>query len=124
MSISAAVAELNKEIVVLDKIITEAERTKARLVTHRDALLKEDRGGGGVAVKRGKPGRKSGRPANKAKPVKKTASVKKAAGAKRAIYEKKTVAPRKRTMSPEARKRIADAQKKRWAKQKQTAKSE
>jgi hypothetical protein len=60
---------------------------------------------GGTAPKKGKPGRTPGRPSKKAAAVEKTASVKKSASAK------KTVAPKKRTLSPEARKRIADAQK-------------
>ena len=63
MSISAAVAELNKEIAALDKTITETEKTKARLVGHRDALLKEDRTSGGNVAVKSKPGRKPGRPA-------------------------------------------------------------
>lgn len=125
MSISAAVAELNKEIATLGKTITEAQKTQTRLVSHRDALLKESQtNSGGIVAKKGKPGRKPGRPAKKATAVKKTASVTKAAEAKKIVPAKKAVTAKKRTMSPEARKRIADAQRKRWAAQKQSAKPE
>lgn len=118
MSISAAVAELNKEIAALDKTITETEKTKARLVGHRDALLKEDRTSGGNVAVKSKPGRKPGRPAKKA------TVVKKAPGVKKAVASKKTGVAKKRIMSPEAKKRIAEAQKKRWAAQKASAKTE
>jgi hypothetical protein len=57
------------------------------------------------------PGRKPGT-------AKKSAVVKKAAVAKKTVVAKKAAAPKKRVMSPEAIKRIADAQKKRWAAQK------
>jgi len=118
MSISAAVAELNKEISALDKTIVEAEKTKARLVGHRDALLKEDQSSGSSVVTKGKPGRKPGRPAKTA------TTVKKAVGPQKAIAAKKTVVAKKRTVSPEGKKRMAEAQKKRWAAKKATVKAE
>lgn len=115
MSLSAAVAELNKEIATLDKTISEAQRTKTRLEGHRDALLKE--AGNGTVVKKGKPGPKPGSAA------KKSATAKETAGAKKAIAVKKTAVPKKRTMSAEAKKRIGDATRKRWAERKASAKS-
>ena len=124
MSISAAVAELNKEISVLDKTIVEAEKTKARLVGHRDALLKEDQSSGSSVVTKGKPGRKPGRPAKTATTVKKATPLKKAVGPQKAIAAKKTVVAKKRTVSPEGKKRMAEAQKKRWAAKKATVKAE
>jgi hypothetical protein len=112
MSIPAAVAELNKEIAMLDKTITGAEKRKARLVGVRDSLLKEEGEVDSVPARRGRPpGRKPG-------PVKKSSVVKQAELAKKTVVAKKVAAPKKRVMSPEARKRIADAQKKRWAAQK------
>jgi len=125
MSISAAVAELNKEIAALGKTITETQKTQTRLVAHRDALLKEGQAkSGGIIPIKGKPGRKPGSTAKKAVAVEKTASLKKATAVKKVAPARKAAASKKRTMSPEARKRIADAQKKRWAAQKASAKSE
>lgn len=124
MSLAAAVAELNKEIATLDKTISEAQRTKTRLEGHRDALLKEDGAGSSdTAVKRGKPGPKPGQAAKKAAAVKKAAGAKKAVTAKKTVPAKKTAVSKKRTMSPEAKKRIGDAVRKRWADKKAAAKS-
>ena len=118
MSISAAVAELNKEIASLDRAITETQKAKSRVIAHRDALLKEDQTSGSrISVTKGKPGRKPGRPAKKAVSVKKTAV------ANKSVSAKKAVVPKKRTVSPEGKKRIAEAQKKRWADQKANAKT-
>ena len=103
MSIPAAVEALNKEIEELDK-------KRNRLASLRDALIVEGKDGGSDAVSsvpaKGKRGRKPG--ATKA--IKKTAIAKKAA------------APKKRVLSTEARKKIADAQKARWAASKAVAK--
>jgi hypothetical protein len=115
MSIPAALAELNKEIVTLDKAITEAEKKKARLIGVRDALLKEDRESGGAPARKAKPGRRP-RATKKSKVASRAAVVKKTVGAN------KSAASKKRVMSVEARKRIAEAQKKRWAAQKASVK--
>jgi hypothetical protein len=114
MSIPAAVAELNKEIATLDKAITEAEKKKARLASVRDCLLKEESEIGTVPAERRKPGRKPGA-------VRKSAVVKKAAVTKKTAIAKKTAAPKKRVLSDEARKKIGEAQKKRWAAQRKSA---
>lgn len=116
MSIPAAVAELNKEIAALDKAITEAEKKKSRLVVVRESLLKEDGGVGGAPAKRGKPGRKPGA-------LKKAVAGKKATTSTKATSAKKTVTPKKRVMSPEAKKKIGDAARKRWAAKKAAAKT-
>lgn len=115
MSIPAAVAELNKEIAALDRAITEAERKKARLVGVRDSLLKEDSESDAPVVRR-KPGRKlvAGR---------KSTAARKAAFTKKTVAAKKVAAPKKRVMSAEAKKKIADAQRKRWAAHKAAAKT-
>lgn len=111
MSIPAAVAELNKEIAILDKTISESEKKKSRLVGVRDSLLKEDpRTDSAPATKR-KPGRKPGA-------GKKSTLAKKGAVAKKAVATSKAPARKKRVMSAEAKKRISEAQKKRWAAQK------
>ncbi len=120
MSIPAAVTELNKEIAALDKIITDTEKKKARVVTVRDSLLTET--GTGVPATKGKRGRKPGS-------AKKAATAKEASGKKSAVAAKpatlkKTAAKKKRTVSPEGKKRMAEAQKKRWAAQRAAAKAE
>ncbi len=112
MSIPAAVAELNKEIAQLDK-------KKERLVGLRDALLKEDTEAVNstsvpVPAKRGPAAKKS-------TTAKKSAAVKKAAPAKKSVVVKKAAPAKKRTLSPEGRKRIADAARARWAKNKPAA---
>lgn len=116
MSIPAAVAELNKEIATLDKTITEAEKRKARLVGVRDSLLREVSEGSRTPAKRGRPGRKPG-VGNKPVVVKKTAAVKKTTAGK------KTASGKKRVLSAEARKKIGEAQRKRWAAQKASTKT-
>jgi hypothetical protein len=108
MSIPAAVAELNNEIAALDKAITEAEKKKARLISVRESLLKEDLAAGRAPAKKGKPGRKPG-------PAKKAASVRKNAVSPKKTAAKTSAAPKKRVLSAEAKKRIGDAQRKRWA---------
>lgn len=116
MSIPAAVAELNKEIASLDKAINDAEKKKARLTGVRESLLKEDRGSASVPAKKGKPGRKPGS-------GKKATVLKKAPVPAKTTAAKKTAAPKKRVMSAEAKKRIGDAQRKRWAATKAAAKT-
>jgi hypothetical protein len=76
-------------------------------------------GAGGTGAKRGrKPGRKPGRPsaasASSAVEAGEEATSTKRAG--------KKAAKKKRVMSPEAREKIAAAQRKRWAKQKKAEK--
>lgn len=116
MSIPVAVAELNKEIATLERAITEAEKKKARLVGVRDSLLKEDSGSGGALVAKRKPGRQPG-------VARKSAAVKKAANTKKAVAVRKTAAPKKRVLSAEAKKKIADAQRRRWAAHKAAGKT-
>ncbi len=116
MSIPAAVAELNKEIATLDKTITEAEKKKARLIGVRDSLRKEEDKAGSAPVRKVKPGRRP-RATNKSKVANRAAVAKKTVGAN------KLAVPEKRVMSAAARKRIAEAQKKRWAAQKASAKA-
>lgn len=116
MSIHAAVAALNKEIEAIDK-------KRVRLVSLRDALVVEEGvealPASSVPVKKGKPGPKPGakKPGQKPeakkpgpKPGTKTATV-----VKRAAAPLKAASPKKRVMSPEAKKKIGDAVKARWA---------
>jgi hypothetical protein len=107
MSISAAVRALNEEIAELDK-------KRIRLVSLRDALIVE-----GENTESGAAGRRTaieGKGGNKPGPTKKSVAVKKQ------TTKNKTEFPKKRTLSPEARKRIADGQKARWAKARSDAK--
>jgi hypothetical protein len=113
MSIPAAVAALDKEVEELDK-------KRARIVSLRDALLAEGAEGSNgvkssVPAKKNKPGPNPGS-------ARKSATVKRTGVAKKAVVAKKAAAPAKRILSPEARKKIADAQKKRWAATKEAAK--
>jgi len=87
MSISGAVAELNKEIERLTKI--------------RDSLLQ------------GSPSPSVAQ--TESTLARKGAASKKASSAKKAASAKKVTPAKKRTLSPEARKRISDATKARWA---------
>jgi len=91
MSITGAVTELNKEI--------------ERLTAIRDSLLKGSQELTGVASRPA--------PAKKASSAKKAASVTKSAATKSAAG--KSAPAKKRILSPEARKRISDANKARWA---------
>lgn len=116
MSIPAAVAELNKEIAALDKTMSEAEKKKSRLVSVRDSLLKEESGVGGAPAKKGKPGRKPGA-------TKKAVAGKKVTTSTKTSAPTKTAAPKKRVMSPEAKKKIGDAARKRWAAKKAAGKA-
>lgn len=93
MSIDAAAKELTKEI---DRLLKEA----ARLTKLRDELV---------------PGSASEVPAIARKKATKKAAKK--VVAKKAASPK-AVAPKKRTLSVEAKKRISDANKKRWAEKK------
>jgi len=107
MSIHAAVAALNKEIEATDK-------KRARLVSLRDALVVEE---GAEALPsssapvKGKPGPK---PGAKKKPGPKPGA-RKATAVKGATTSLKAATPKKRVMSPEAKKKISDAAKARWA---------
>ncbi len=100
MSIPAARAELDKEIAQLDK-------KRERLVVLRDALLKEEP--------------KAADSADAPAPAKRTVPKKKSVAAKKAVVPKKQKTAKKRTLSPEGRKRIADAARARWAKKKPAA---
>jgi hypothetical protein len=93
MSISGAVAELNEEI--------------ERLIGIRDSLLAAQPGVAAATRLAPAPAKKSA--AKKTTAAKKSATVSEAAPAK------------KRTMSPEARKKISEANRKRWAAQKKNA---
>ncbi len=107
MSIHAAVAALNKEIEAVDK-------KRARLVSLRDALVVEE-GADALpasnAPVKGKPGPK---PGAKKKPGPKPGT-KKATVVKGATTPLKAATPKKRVMSPEAKKKIGDAARARWA---------
>jgi hypothetical protein len=87
MSITAAVAELNKEIERLTKI--------------RDSLLQ------GVST----PGAASTAPV----PAKKPGPKKKSAGLRAVVAAKKSVPAKKRVMSAAAKKKISETLKARWA---------
>jgi hypothetical protein len=131
MSIHAAIAALEKEIEAVAK-------KKARLESMRDALAVEAQGAevtvaSSTAAKKGKPGPKPGS-AKKAKPGPKPAVAKKGKpgpkpGAKKTSTVQESVAaksassPKKRVMSAEAKKRIGDAQRARWAKNTATKKA-
>jgi hypothetical protein len=115
MSINAAVAALNKEIEAIDK-------KRSRLVSLRDALVIEEgaeaQPTNSVSATKGKPGPKPG--AKKAS--RKTGAKKpgpkpgpKTTTAKTATAPLKAATPKKRVMSPEAKKRIGEAVKARWA---------
>lgn len=123
MSIHAAIAAMNKEIEAVEK-------KKARLESMRDALVAEA-GEAEVAttsiapvkgkpgpkpgsVKRGKPGPKPGA-TTKGKPGPKPGAAKKALTSQVAVAARKTPADKKRVMSAEAKKKIGDAAKARWA---------
>lgn len=111
MSIHAAVAALDKEIEAIDK-------KRARLVSLRDALVVEEGAealpASSAAVK-GKPGPKPGsKKKTGAKPEPKPGT-KKAAAVKGAMTSLKAATPKKRVMSAEAKKKISEAAKARWA---------
>ena len=100
-----------KEFALLYKrLVQERDDLTARLADINDALSASPSAGSGSA-KRGRTAEKSA--------VKKT---RKRRAGKKAKTGVKAVKKVKRKMSPAARKRIADAQRRRWAKVKQDAK--
>jgi hypothetical protein len=115
MSIQAAVAALDKEIEALDK-------KRGRLVSLRDALVVEEGTEIGasatVPVNKGKPGPKPGAKKSGPTPTRDKLGPKpgsKATVRSKAATPRKVATPKKRVMSPEAKKRIGDAVKARWA---------
>jgi hypothetical protein len=116
MSIQAAVAALDKEIEALDN-------KRGRLVSLRDALVVEEGTEIGasatVPVNKGKPGPKPGAKKSGPTPTRDKLGPKpgskKATLSSKAATPRKVATPKKRVMSPEAKKRIGDAVKARWA---------
>jgi hypothetical protein len=129
MSIHAAIAALNKEIEAVGK-------KKVRLESMRDALIgeagdvdavpassepaKSKPGPKPGAAKKGKPGPKPGT-VKKGKPGPKPVA-NKATTIQDTVAAKKATPPKKRVMSAEAKKKIGDAVRARWAKKTSAAK--
>jgi hypothetical protein len=110
MSIQGAVAELDAEIKRLTEEIV-------RIKGVRTSLLEGGNGSSGV----GNPVKRTYRArVKKSSPAKKPAVSKKPALARKTTAAKGVAPAKKRVMSPEGKRRISEANKKRWAKIKDT----
>jgi hypothetical protein len=117
MSLQAAVSELNDEIAKLTKEGVRINREIERVAQIRDRLLPN-------ATAASAPGAKQDKAAKK--PTAKKKSIAAATHKTRSAKTASAPAPKRRTMSAEARKRISDGSKKRWAairKEKETQKA-